>query len=255
MSKPQQGTEPGISDLRERWRAASLAAVWLRPGDWYHAAVDAFAEALTDGRSVAPAGERLGSARAGVGVGIAEAMDDVACLYTTVGIPVDATAIRAVAIGWVEEHERVPFQVMCHDPATGLPTNEYLGERLRETYGVASRNGSDVTSTHCLLVLDVGLESLDTWQRSARSAAIGRTLQQVFGDGHPMAAVGDATFVVLCERGPATAQLGQSLRRVVEKNAEVLGLTAELRRPTRVWVERLPDSHDDALMLLDQLGR
>jgi hypothetical protein len=104
-------------------------------------------------------------------------------------------------------------------------------------------------------VLDVGLDNLDTWQRLARSAAIGRTLHQVFGEGHPMAAIGDGTFVVLCERGPSTAELGQSLRRVVERNAEVLGLTTEVRRPTRVWVERLPGTHDDALLLLDHLAR
>lgn len=255
MSKPQQEAEARITDVRERWRAASLATVWIRPGDWYHAAVDALVEALTDDRPVAAVGERLGIARATVGVGLAEAIDDVACLYRTMSLPVDAAAIRAVALGWLEEHERVPFQVSSHDPSTGLPTGDYLGERLRETYGVAVRTRTDARSTHCLLVLDVGLDNLDTWQRLARSAAIGRTLHQVFGEGHPMAAVGDGTFVVLCERGPATAQLGQALRRVVERNAEVLGLTAELRRPTRVWVERLPETHDDALMLLNHLSR
>lgn len=255
MSTPQQGADARTTDVRERWRAASLATVWVRAGDWYHAAVDALVEALTDGRSVVAPAERLGNARAAAGVGVAEAMDDVACLYSIIGLPVDPRAIRAVAVGWVEEHDRVPFQTATNDPSSGLPTGDYLGERLRETYGVAARKGTDVRSTHCLLVLDVGLDNLDMWQRLARSAAIGRTLHQVFGDGHPMAAIGDGTFVVLCERGPATAQLGQSLRRVVERNAEVLGLTAEVRRPTRVWVERLPEAHDDALMLLDHLSR
>jgi hypothetical protein len=41
----------------------------------------------------------------------------------------------------------------------------------------------------------------------------------------------------------------------VERNAEVLGLTTEVRRPTRVWVERLPGTHGDALLLLDHLAR
>jgi GGDEF domain-containing protein len=255
MSESQKEAQVRVHDLRERWRATSLASVWIRPNDWEHPAAEALAEALAEGRDVIAPAERLGAARAAVGAGITEALDDVACLYAAFGRPTDVGALRAAAIGWVGERERVPYQIATHDPSTGLPTGEYLGERLRETYGTAQRSGSTAGSTHCLLVLDVGLDNLDTWQRLARSAAIGRTLHQVFGEGHPMAAIGDGTFVVLCERGPSTAELGQSLRRVVERNAEVLGLTTEVRRPTRVWVERLPGTHDDALLLLDHLAR
>ncbi|GAA1876350.1 hypothetical protein [Myceligenerans crystallogenes] len=255
MSESQQKARNPIRSLRERWRDESLATVWIRPGDWYHPAVEALAEAVADERPAEPPAERLGAARAAVGAGIAEALDDVIVLFGVAGLPVPPKVMRALAVGWVREHERVPLQVTAHDPATGLPTGEYLGERLRETYGGAQREGVEVTTTHCLLMLDVGIGDLDTWQRLARSAAIGRTLHQVFGEGHPMAAISDATYAVLCERGPATADLGQALRRVVERNAEVLGLTAEVRRPTRVWLERLPSSHDAALMLLAHLSR
>ena len=255
MSESQQEAQVHVYDLRERWRATSLASVWIRPGDWEHPAAEALAEALAEGRGVIAPAERLGAARAGVGAGIAEALDDVACLYAAFGRPADVGALRAAAIGWVGERERVPYQIATRDPTADLPTGEYLGERLRETYGVAQRSSTTAASSHCLLVLDVGLDNLDIWQRLARSAAIGRTLHQVFGEGHPMAAVGDGTFVVLCERGPSTAELGQSLRRVVERNAEVLGLTTEVRRPTRVWVERLPETHTDAVRLLDHLAR
>jgi hypothetical protein len=34
-----------------------------------------------------------------------------------------------------------------------------------------------------------------------------------------------------------------------------MGLGDALRRPTRVWVERLPTSHGAAVELLKQLGR
>ncbi|GAB4086627.1 hypothetical protein GCM10028784_32570 [Myceligenerans cantabricum] len=255
MSESQQKARNPIRSLRERWRDESLATVWIRPGDWYHPAVEALVEAVAAGRPAGGPAERLGAARAAVGAGIAETLDDVMVLFGVASMPVPPHIMRAVAVGWVAETERVPLQVTAHDPATGLPTGEYLGERLRETYGATQREGSQVSSTHCLLMLDVGIDDLDTWQRLARSAAIGRTLHQVFGEGHPMAAISDATYAVLCERGPATADMGHALRRVVERNAEVLGLTAEVRRPTRVWLERLPDTHEAALMLLTHLSR
>jgi hypothetical protein len=241
------------ADVRERWRATSLAEVWLRPGDWYHPAVDALVEAVSEGRCPGAAAQRLGAARGTAGVGIGEALDDLVCLYRTLDTPADPDALRALAIGWVHGREQAPFQTCIRDPATGLPTGDYLGERLRETYATTGDAGA--TTTHCLVVVDVAVDGLDAWQRMARSAAVGRTLDQVFGDGHPMATVSDGVFVVLCERAPATAQLAQSLRRVVEKNAEILGLADAMRLPTRVWVERLPETHEDAVLLLRHLAR
>ena len=252
---PHLGGPPRASAVRERWRAASLSEVWLRPGDWYHPAVDAVVEAMEDGRTPEAAAQRLGSARSAAGVGIGETIDDFVCLYRAVGSPPDPEVLRALALGWVQGREKLPVLSGVRDPATGLPTSDYLGERLRETYGAASGAAASVPMTHCLVVIDVAVDGLDAWQRMARSAAVGRTLDQIFGEGHPMAAMSDGVFAVLCERGEAIAQLAQSLRRVIEKNAEILGLGEALRRPTRVWVERLPDTHDGALLLLHNLVR
>ncbi|WP_242496446.1 hypothetical protein [Xylanimonas protaetiae] len=246
---------PGDADLRERWRAASLADVWLRPGDWYHPAVDALVEAVEAGRGPEAAAHRLGAARGSAGVGMGEALDDVTCLYRALGRPVDVEAVRALAVGWAEGHEAVPAHAVVRDPGTGLATAEYLGERLRETYGQAEREGSTASETSCLVVLDVALDDLDAWRRMARAATVGRTLDQVFGTGHPMAVLSDGIYAVLCPRSQGTPQLAQTLRRVVEKNAEILGLAGAMRRPTRVWVEHLPAAHADAVELLGQLGR
>ncbi len=254
MNRIPAGT-PGSAGLRERWRAASLADVWLRPSDWYHPAVDAVVDAVEAGRGPAAAAQRLGAARGAAGVGIGEALDDLTCLYRALGEPVDPEAMRAMAVGWSEGHETGPSKGVVRDPATGLPTVEYLGERLRETYGHAERDGTSAGELACLVVLDVALDDLDAWRRMARSATVGRTLDQVFGDGHPMAVLTDGLYVVLCPRSQGTPQLAQTLRRVVEKNAEILGLASAMRRPTRVWVEQLPPSHADAVDLLSQLGR
>ncbi|QAY64161.1 hypothetical protein ET495_14085 [Xylanimonas allomyrinae] len=242
-------------DVRERWRATSLADVWLRPGDWYHPAVDALAEAVEAGRGPGAAAARLGAARGANGVGMGEAIDDLMCLYRAMGRPTDPDALRALSVGWAESHESAPSRAAVRDPATGLPTADYLCERLRETYGEAQRAGTTPAETACLVVLDVALDDLDRWRRTARSATVGRTLDQVFGEGHPMAALTDGLYAVLCPRDRITPHLAQTLRRVIEKNAEILGLAAAMRRPTRVWIERLPTSYSDAVDLVGQLAR
>ncbi|NNU28814.1 hypothetical protein [Isoptericola sediminis] len=240
---------------RERWRTTSLTEVWLRPGDWYHPAVDAVVEAIIEGRSPEAPAHRLGNARSAAGISLDETLEDVACLFRTVGSPVDVDAVRGSALGWALGRERRPALSGVRDPATGLPTADYLGERLRETYGRAERDGVEATESHCLVVVDVAVEALDPWQRMARAASVGRTLDQVFGGGHPMASLSDGVFAVLCERSADIPRLSQGVRRIIERNAQILGVSETMRRPVRVWMERLPRDHEAALDLLEHLRR
>ena len=75
------GADPAPQALRARWHEESLGTVWLRPADWYHPAVDALAVAILGGGDVAERARELGHARGADGVGIAEALDDLACLF------------------------------------------------------------------------------------------------------------------------------------------------------------------------------
>ncbi|SKC41762.1 hypothetical protein SAMN04324258_0846 [Krasilnikoviella flava] len=243
------------ADVIDRWRATSLAEVWLRPDDWYHPAVDALVEALHEGRSPHAAAHRLGAARGRAGVGLGETLDDVECLYRAAQRDPDPEAIRAVSVGWVRGRDAEPTLGAVRDPGTGLPTREYLAERLRETYGAAVGADRDVPTTHCLVVVDVAVDGLAPWDRAARSATVGRALEQVFGEGHPMAALTDGVFAVLALRETGVPDLAKATRSVVERNAALMGLADALRRPTRVWVERLPTSHGAAVELLSQLAR
>ncbi|MGW8564989.1 hypothetical protein [Isoptericola sp. NPDC055881] len=243
------------SEVLDRWRATSLADVWLRPDDWYHPAVDALVEAFDDGRSPHAAAHRLGAARGRAGVGLGETLDDVECLYRAAHRAPDPDAIRAVAVGWVRGRDTEPALSGLRDPGTGLPTRAYLTERLRETYGAAVGSEHDVPTTHCLVVIDVAVDGLAPWDRAARSATVGRALEQVFGEGHPMAALTDGVFAVLTRRDARVSDLAKTTRRVVERNAALMGIGDTMRRPTRVWVERLPTSHAAAAELLTQLTR
>lgn len=246
---------PAPETLRERWRQSSAETVWLRPGDWYHPAVDALTEALCERREVTPAAERLGRVRAETGVGIGEAIDDVVCLYRELELEPDLEPLRAVAVGWAEGYEASPVAPEVLDPESGLATTPYLVQRLRETYGAAERAGVEASSTHGLLVVDVALQELTGWQRFARSAAMGRALTHTFGDGHPMASLGNGLFVVLDEHGTDDDTLRTVLRHNIERTGLALGVTAILRRPPRVWLEPLPRTHSAAVGLLSVLQR
>jgi len=242
--------------VRERWRTVSAQSVWLRPADWYHPAVDAVVESILSGADPRAAAARLGSARGESGVGIAEAIDDLACLYHSLGCTEPPFGpIRALCEGWGAAQEAAPVHAQCIDPESGLPTVEYLRVRLAETYGVAARSGAPAGRGHGLLLVDVAVVPLDPWSRIARSAVVGQVLGLVYGDGHPIASLGDGMFATLVERGPDLGTGVSRLRQQLASHAELLRVDSLVRQPPRVWLEPLPETHDGALELLGRVGR
>ena len=255
MNSTEELRDAWSSALREEWRAETVDSVWLRPGDWYHPAVDALTEALSAGANACAAAGRLGEVRGTAGVGIAETLDDVAVLFRLVGRDPGLDVIRALCEGWSGAIESAPVQVACMDPESGLPTAEYLGVRLGETYGAAGRHAHYAFHTHCLVLVDVASKDLAPWRRMARSAAMGRALSSAMAPGHPMAALGGGAFAVLVARD---WDLGEAVRRMrlqVNEQAANLQITDLLRQPPRIWIEPLPETHARAVELLNQLRR
>ncbi|RYV49446.1 hypothetical protein [Pengzhenrongella frigida] len=242
--------------LREQWRAISAESVWLRPADWYHPAIDAVVEAALRGTDTSPAAARLGAVRGENGVGIVETIDDFACLFRSLGtLDPPLGPMRALCEGWVAAQDAAPAHTQCLDPETGLPTAEYLRVRLAETYGVAARAGHAPTGTHSLLLVDVAVAELDPWSRIARSAVVGQVLALTYGEGHPMASLGDGTFAILVERN---ASLGTDIARLRDElvaHADRLAVTSLVRQPPRIWLEALPETHAGALDLLAHVAR
>lgn len=247
--------EAWASGLREEWRAHTVESVWLRPGDWYHPAVDALTEALSAGEDATAAAARLGAVRGAAGVGIAETLDDVAVVYRLLGGDPGMDVVRSLCEGWAAAVEAMPVQAAFKDPESGLPTSDYLAVRLGETYGTLARHAFPVPQSHCLVLVDVAAEDLPPWRRMARSAAMGRALTSALGAGHPMAALGGGAFAVLAHRDHG---LGEAVRRVREQvtvHAVELDITELLRQPPRIWVEALPETHEAAVELLGHLRR
>jgi hypothetical protein len=218
--------------------------------------VDALVEAVLAGDDAGPGAERLGEARAESGVGISETIDDLACLFDAVGpaappLPV----VRSLCEGWAAGQAAAPVLTHCIDPDSGLPTAEYLGVRLTETYGVAQRAGRRAGETHALLLADVEAHPLEPWSRIVRSAVVGQGLVMVFGDGHPMAALGGGVFAILVERGADLGVAAMQLRTALADHARTMGVQDLVRQPPRVWLEPLPDTQVQAVELLEHLHR
>jgi len=256
MNDQSQAAGSASAALLHRWESASIDRVWLRPGDWYTPATEALAEALEARLDTTPAAFRLGQARSAAGVGITEAIDDMAVLFKAAGFEAaPIRAIRALCEGWTAGGETLTDVPTMTDAESGLGTPEYLVQRLAEVYGSASRMGQRVTSTHALVVVDVSVESSDPWQRIARNAAAGEALRRTYGEGHPMARMGDGLYAVLVERGSALGTGIALLRDQMTERAQAIEDANLMRQPPRVWIESLPDTHAFASELVESLQR
>jgi hypothetical protein len=244
------------SALVEEWRNASVENVWLRPGDWYTPAVDALAEAIQSGLDTAPAAFRLGAARAENGVGITEAIDDLAVVFKTAGYEdTPIRSVRALCEGWTGGNPAASATGALTDPESGLGTVEYLSQRLTEAYGQAKRHRENVGETHALVIVDVSVVDQDVWQRIARNAAVGAALKGAYGDGHPMAHLRDGVYAVLVRRGTELGSGIAALREEISERAQSMRIGNLTRQPPRVWVEALPETHTYAVELLNSLRR
>ncbi|WP_061963393.1 hypothetical protein [Demequina aurantiaca] len=247
---------PASDVLLRQWESASVESVWLRPGDWYTPAAEALVEALEARLDTAPAAFRLGQARSVAGVGITEAIDDMAVLFKSAGYEsAPIRSIRALCEGWTEGDTAPVATPAMKDPESGLGTSEYLTRRLAEVYGAAQRSGHLVTETHALVVVDVAVADPDPWQRMARNAAVGQALTNAYGEGYPMARISDGLYAVLVERGMSLGTGIATLRDHISDRATALRVGNLMRQPPRVWIESLPAEHSYITSLLESLQR
>jgi hypothetical protein len=239
------GARADAHDIRERWRAFSLAAGWAFPGDWWAPAVEAVVDAVRDGLPLEPVCSELGRSRAESGVELSELLDDLDALFDAApGAVPRHLVVRAAALGWADATCAVLSSSACEDPLSRLTTPAYLRTRLAELYREASRNGTVVSRTHALVVVRAdaraGLTRLTGGMRLAES------LRAVFSGGETLCAAGPTHTLALVTRETGLAGRVMALRRLLE----------ELHRhPMRVWVEGLPAGSAAAVRLLDEFAR
>lgn len=247
---PRHRSEAVPEGLRDQWRRSSLASVWLRPSDWYHPAVDALADAVLSGGDPARAAQELGRARSYDGVGLGEALDDLTCLYDSMGahqppMPV----VRALCEGWTDEQAGAFATSTSVDAETGLPTQQYLQLRLTEAYARAQGSPGSLT------VIDVAAGEVSGFLRAARSAAMGASLEVAFGPGWPMASLGGGVFVVVGLHDEDPGERITALRDEVARRCSDVDVRVATRLPLRVTTHVLPATRSGAEALLTRLTR
>lgn len=248
MTDPDQHPAPQEALLRT-WRESSLGTVWRHADDWMHPAAEALVEALENGYDPAPAARRLGAARAELGSDMAETIDDVGCLFSTLGFDAPPEVTRAVAVGWAEAQESLATSRSCTDPLTGLRTVTYLAARLEETYEDAEH-----ALPWCLLLVDVATGSSLRLDEIRVGALVGAALARTFGKFHPAAQLRPGLFAVMIPRSDDLPRVLDDVRNLVGGLAAVVG-PRFMRAPARLWVEGLPDDATRCAWLLDSLRR
>jgi hypothetical protein len=261
------GRDP--EQVRQTWRRESLVSGWSRPHDWWVPEVDVLAAALsragtsfttgagrpsvadTAGRlgAAVPACAGLGQARAEAGVGLGEALDDLAALYRTLpaGAP-PLPAVRAFVESWADVWLRVVADAGCVDPLTELASRGYLRARLTELYRAAEQTGEPVPDRYRLVVVTLNApgrrEGRPGWRLLLRRVAVAEALREAFPGGETLAAVAPDRAVAIVER-----RQPDPVNRLRDVLAGRPGIA-----PVRVGTAELPERVAGLAELLTELG-
>ncbi len=220
---------------------------------------DAVGDALVSGRCPLAACALVGTALAGDGASVGEALDGLRTTYTVVrSSDPDFAATEALTVAWSEATLGYLVDVSCEDPLTGLASQQHLRSRLAEIYRAAERTGDDVRRTHALVVVDAsgsarrhrehlrGSGPIDLrLVRALELATVAEGVRTAFDGEETVARLGHDAVVTLVRR---TTDLSPAVARLRT-------LLAELDGPAdaRIWVEGLPGDVDRAGALLGSL--
>ena len=235
---------PGVVRLCEAWRRQSMICGWAADDDWQVASVNTVAIAACRRTGLAAACGMLGRERARAGVGIGEAITDLAALcFVLDGADPPLDLVRPLAEGWAEAGLARMSGATCEDPLTGLATLPYLRTRLGEVYRETRQAGQCAADTHRLLVADLP-HRLDPWDRLSVLILVGNDLRAAFPGGETLSLAGSGRAIALVRALPELQFRATGLRRSL---AEAHGTRLRLLRP--------PARLEEALRLLDGLAR
>lgn len=203
----------------------------------------------------------LGGARAETGAGLEETLTDVAALHAVLSDPhplaanpdaVPARLLRLTALAWADVSTRDVTRCEVKESLTGLSTSAYLRTRLCEIYRQADRDGRQVA--HVLLTVGIDLSAVVGWSRLTAMVLAADVLRQVFDGGESLALLGPSVAAILTERDASLAQRTAQARLLL---AERLSVDQQLHTlaPAEVRLYRLPQTHEAACALVENLGR
>ncbi len=241
-----------------------MAAGWAFPADWPLAEVDEVCRAVLGPGDPSAQLYRLGKARAEAGAGLAETLLDLAALHAVLAEPpgstgmvspnvdaIPARMLRVTALGWGDVMSKQAGNCAADNPLTGLATAAYLRTRLREVYAETRTVGRQ---EHVLVLVALDLTRTSGWSRVVAMTLLADVLMEVFDAGETVASVGPSVACVLLRRDRHLARALANLRVLTADRLAVDPHIAPTG-PVRVWLEELPETCEDAVALVADLGR
>ncbi len=228
-----------VAFLTEQWKTTSLAGGWLHPGDWYAVAARGVVRAVVQSGEVVSAASELGAERANQGVGITEALRDLAVFFELLGEqpPVDVTT--GFVAGWVEVSTESLLHKSTVEPLTGLLTIDYLLPRLRELYAEAGR-GHRPQVERCIIVVDRCENAPSGWRGVRHDARVGRVLNSVLDSGETNSMLPSGVLVSLAFRDDALDEYLVRIQRALsDDSGDVIAVHVEALPATLAEAERL----------------
>ena len=215
---------------------------------------EAVAEALNAEADVTGPCSVVGRDVAQDGTALAEALESLRATYEMVlDTAPTFEATQALSVAWSEATLEYLHDLSCEDPLTGLASLAHIRTRLSEIYRDSELTDSDVSSTHALVIVELGFGESMTgpeqhFTRAMRLVQVTEALRGVYSGGQTLGRLGLDRAVALV---PRSVDLGVSVAMVREFLADLdLGQT-----DVRVWIEGLPGSAFSATLLLDDLAR
>ncbi|MFT4299186.1 MAG: hypothetical protein QM597_06095 [Aeromicrobium sp.] len=216
----------------------------------FDSATAALARAVHDGPGapLTDAALEVGASAASQGIGLVEAIDAVAGLYSDREPPF--AAVRAVTQAWTGSAPQFVTGTDCHDPLTALASSAHLRTRLDDLYRQAVfRGGEEPAATHVLVVVELGCQAGSCGhglEAALSGLEVAHALTVAFPAHETVAGLTQVRFAALTRQEDAD-RLGLTLL------SRVLAETLTGQPEPRVWVERLPRDEAAVTWLLSRL--
>lgn len=216
---------------------------------------EAVAEAIAAEADVTGPCSVVGRDVAQDGTPLGEALESLRSTYDMVlGTAPTFEATEALSVAWSNATLEFLHDLSCEDPLTGLASLPHIRTRLAEIYRESELTDAGVSSSHALVVVELGFGDPTEgpghhhFTRALRLAQVAEALRGVYSGGQTLGRLGLDRAVAVVPRG---VDLGLSVATLREFLADLdLG-----RTEVRVWIEGLPESASSATLLLDDLAR
>lgn len=210
--------------------------------------LEAVSEALAEGREVVPVCQVVGGDLAREGYDLTTGLEWLRQTWQARrGEDPSYAAVAAFASAWGDHVLGLVGNVACHNPLSGLATVVHLRTRISELHRVGTAQGTSVTDSHALVVVDISGEGEDL-RADLTLARVAEVVWPAFSTAESIAQASRRRMIALVPRDPGLGARLNAARTLAD--AEVGQDLAP-----RIWLERIPRTDEAVGFLLDEMAR